>query len=362
MKTLLTYWLRRYFSNSEAALLFIFIIIGIVVISTLGHMLAPLFVSIVIAYLLDWCVNYLQKLKIPHVMAVIITFVAFIAVVILILVGLLPLLSRQLTNFIVEIPGFVAKLQVLFAKLPQHFSLMTDAQIQHILLEFRLKMVHYGQIILTNSFMAIPNIVAVVVYLVMVPLLVYFFLMDRVLILGWIRRHFIPKKQHVLSNIWQEVHVQIGNYVRGRFLEAVIVTVVTYIVFLLFGLQYALLIAALVGFSVFIPYIGVIVATVPLSIVAVIQWGWTSHLLYLMIAYAIIIALEANLLAPLLFAEAVSLHPVAIIIAILFFGGIYGFWGIFFAIPLAALVKAIIANWPITDIPLIDTNSYNNNK
>ena len=56
-------------------------------------------------------------------------------------------------------------------------------------------------------------------------------------------------------------------------------------------------------------------------------------------------AFDGIVLVPLLFSEAVSLHPVAIIVAILFFGGIWGFWGVFFAIPLATVVKAVLSAW-----------------
>ena len=70
-----------------------------------------------------------------------------------------------------------------------------------------------------------------------------------------------------------------------------------------------------------------------------------------MVAYTVIQALDGNVLVPLLFSEAVDLHPVAIILAILFFGGLWGFWGVFFAIPLAALVKAVIDAWPRLEAP-----------
>jgi putative permease len=65
-----------------------------------------------------------------------------------------------------------------------------------------------------------------------------------------------------------------------------------------------------------------------------------------MIAYGEIQALDGNVLVPLLFSEVVNLHPVAIIIAILVFGGLWGFWGVFFAIPLATLVQAVLKAWP----------------
>ena len=66
-----------------------------------------------------------------------------------------------------------------------------------------------------------------------------------------------------------------------------------------------------------------------------------------MISYFVIQFLDGNVLVPILFSEAVNLHPIAIIVAILVFGGLWGFWGVFFAIPLATLVKALINVWPI---------------
>ena len=99
----------------------------------------------------------------------------------------------------------------------------------------------------------------------------------------------------------------------------------------------------LVGLSVIIPYIGATVVTLPIALIAYFQWGWTSDFAWLMVAYLVIQALDGNVLVPLLFSEVVNLHPVAIIVAILVFGGLWGFWGVFFAIPLATLVKAVLS-------------------
>jgi putative permease len=65
-----------------------------------------------------------------------------------------------------------------------------------------------------------------------------------------------------------------------------------------------------------------------------------------MVVYTVIQTLDGNVLVPLLFSEAVNLHPVAIICAVLLFGGLWGFWGVFFAIPLATLFKAVLDAWP----------------
>src|SRR5690606_26598544 len=125
-----------------------------------------------------------------------------------------------------------------------------------------------------------------------------------------------------------------------------IVGIVTYIVFVILGLNYALLLAVVVGLSVLIPYIGATVATIPVAAVAYVQFGWSGDLALVLLAYGIIQFIDGNILVPFLFSEAVNLHPVAIIAAILLFGGLWGFWGVFFAIPLATLAKAVIYAWP----------------
>ena len=109
------------------------------------------------------------------------------------------------------------------------------------------------------------------------------------------------------------------------------------------------MLALTVGLSVLIPYIGAAVVTVPVALVAYFQWGFDSTFVWLIIAYFIIQFLDGNVLVPVLFSDVVNLHPVAIIVAILVFGGLWGFWGVFFAIPLATLVKALINVWPSRD-------------
>ncbi len=114
------------------------------------------------------------------------------------------------------------------------------------------------------------------------------------------------------------------------------------------GLNYPALLAVANGLSVIIPYIGATLVTVPVLLVAFFQWGLSHDFYYLLLAYGVIQTLDGVLLVPLLFSEAVNLHPVAIIVAILFFGGLWGFWGVFFAIPLATLVRAVLSAWPRT--------------
>ena len=183
------------------------------------------------------------------------------------------------------------------------------------------------------------------VYLILAPLLVFFFLKDKDKILSWLKS-FFPKNTQLSTTVWVEMDQQIGNYVRGKFWEITIISVACFITFSLLGLKYSLLISVLVGLSVVVPYIGATVVTIPVALIGFFQWGWSSDFAWLMISYFIIQALDGNVVVPLLFSEVVNIHPVAIIVAVLFFGGLWGFWGVFFAIPLATLVNSVIRAWP----------------
>jgi putative permease len=184
-----------------------------------------------------------------------------------------------------------------------------------------------------------------VIYLVLMPIMVFFFLKDKHRITSWFRS-YLPEERQLATKVWHEMDLQLGNYVRGKFIEILIVWAMSYLTFAILGLQFAMLLGALVGLSVIVPFVGATIVTFPVALVAYFQWGWTSEFAYLLGAYLVIQAIDGNVLVPLLFSEVNNLHPIAIIVAVLFFGGIWGLWGVFFAIPLATLVKAVLNAWP----------------
>ena len=145
------------------------------------------------------------------------------------------------------------------------------------------------------------------------------------------------------------MNVQFSYYARGKVVDILIVGAVSYVAFTGFGIRYAALLALLVGLSVIVPYIGAFLVTVPVAAVAFFQWGLTAEFYWILAVYTVIQILDGNVLVPLLFSEAVNLHHVAIIVAVLFFCGIWGLCGVFFAIHLETLIKAVINAWPRRD-------------
>lgn len=339
-------WFRRYFSDPQAVVLLCIMVGTILVLAAFGHILAPALAALVIAYLLQGIVVRLERLKVPHFLAVILTFSMFVGLLIFALLGLVPLMWEQASHLINQLPQMTNEGQLLLRQLTVNYpSYMSDSQLQSLLFEFKTDLAKGGQMLLSASIASIPTLFMLALYFVLVPLMVYFFLMDKTLLLRWAKNYF-PKNRSVIRKVWLEVNEQIGNYIRGKALEIIIVGVCYYLFFLWMHLPYAMLLSTLVGFSVIIPYIGAIIVTIPVIFVGLYQWGWHAPFAYLMGGYTILAILDGNILVPLLFSEAVDLHPVAIILAILFFGGLWGFWGVFFAIPIAIVIKAVLSAWP----------------
>jgi putative permease len=231
-------------------------------------------------------------------------------------------------------------------KLPERYpEIISAQQIDEIMVLIRTELTSWGQKLLSVSLASVMGLITILVYLILMPILVFFLMKDKEPLVSWVGR-FAPRDHQLVSEVWSEVDRQIGNYVRGKFWEILIVWFACLVTFSVLGLQYAMLLSVLVGLSVLIPFVGAAVVTIPVVFVAWFQWGFGSEFMTLVVAYLIIQVLDGNLLVPTLFSEVNNLHPVAIIVAVLIFGGIWGVLGIFFAIPLATLVHAVLNAWP----------------
>lgn len=347
----ITAWFRRHFSDPQVVILAAFLIGGFAVVLLMGDMLAPLIASVIIAYLLEALVRQLQRLGAPRLLAVAVVFSGFMALLVFILFGLLPLLSQQISDLVQQLPTMVGKGQDLLLRLPQsHPNFISKEQILEVMSGLRKELGALGQYVVSWSLSSVLSLITISIYLVLMPLLVFFLLKDKDKIFSWMRSYY-PPNMALTDEVWHDVDRQIGNYVRGKIMEVFIVWLATYIAFVVMKLSFAMLLGFLVGLSVIIPYIGAVVVTLPVALIAYFQWGWSGDFAYLMLVYLIIQAVDGNVIVPLLFSEVVNLHPVAIITAVLVFGGLWGFWGVFFAIPLATLVQAVLKAWPRAPTP-----------
>lgn len=345
MMKIMKRWIDRIFQEEETLVLLLLITVVAMLLVWLGSVLAPVIAALVAAFVMQGLIAQMVKAKVPESVATTLAFLLFIGVFFGVLLVLLPLVWQQLTALVQEAPELLAQLKAALLVLPERYEVITTQQINDLIRYASNEFQRVGQQIVSFSIAQLFNVVTVLIYLIIIPLLVFFFLKDKNTILTWMAS-FLPARRPVMNRVWDEMNDQVANYVRGKFIEIVIVGVATYVAFAWLGINYAALLALLVGLSVVIPYIGAAAVTVPVAMVAFLQWGWSGDFMTLMAVYLIIQGLDGNVLVPLLFSEAVNMHPVAIILAVLMFGGIWGLWGVFFAIPLATLIKAIINAWP----------------
>lgn len=348
---------RRLLPNAQAVLLASTLIISFVLIYSLSDLLMPVFVSTVIAYLLEGIVNKIESMKVSRLASVYLVFLSFMLILGFLLFFLLPVVSEQAVELVQQIPSILSRAQTEIMRLskvyPQFFS---EKKIQQIMPLAQKELLSYAQNLLSISAASVVGLVSVMIYLFLVPMMVFFFLKDKELLVSWFVQ-FMPDERHLTVHVWEEIDEQIGNYVHGKFAEVFILWFVSFATYAALGLNYAMLLAVLMGLQVIIPYIGATLVTFPVLGVAYFQWGLSGDdFMYVLIAYSIIQALDGVILVPLLFSEAVNLHAVAIIIAILFFGGLWGFWGVFLAIPLATVVKAVLRAWPRSGDTGLNTN------
>ena len=350
-------WADRYFGDEEAVLLALLLIGSLGLVLTMGVILAPVIASMIIAFLMQGLVTRFKCWGAPHWLSVTLTTLILMGAIIGSMLFLLPVIWQQLVNFFAELPGMLMEWQRLLLLLPEQYpQLISTQQIQEIIDLAGRELGLMGQGVLSFSVSSLPVLVGVLIYLVVVPILVFFFLKDSEDILKW-AGEFLPSRRPRMKQIWLEMNDQVASYVRGKVIEILLVGSVSYLTFLLLGLNYALLLGLAVGLSVLIPYIGATVVTLPVVMIAFLQWGITPDFYWVFFSYCFIQALDGNLLVPVLFSEAVNLHPVAIIVSVLFFGGLWGFWGVFFAIPLATLLKAIYSAWHQRSDASADVNS-----
>jgi putative permease len=259
---------------------------------------------------------------------------------------LIPRLSFQITDFVERIPEHMIRIRNALIFLPERYpDVITQEQMAHLMGELTRQVNTMARQLVLRSISGLGSVIGAVVYIFLVPVLVFFFMKDKDRIARWLLR-FLPTDRTMVNRIGRDIDIQMSNYIRGKTIEMLIVGVAAFILFHLFGLNYSILLATLVGLSVFVPVVGAIVMTVPVVLVAFLKFGFSPQLTWLTLAYIVLQQLDGNVLVPILFAEVNKLHPVAIISAVLVFGGTWGIWGIVFAIPLATLVQAVIQAWP----------------
>jgi len=337
---------KKIFSNEETIIFSFALLIFFIVISFFGSVLTPFIISIIVAYLLVGMQKKIQSYNISEKVSLVITFSIFIVTGATLVIWLVPLLYSQLQAFVLDVPNLINNFRDFISELPSKFpDLVSSDQITIFFQAVSEEISAIAQNIVKTSISSIQSAITVLLYIILFPILVYFFLFDRKNIIDGCLK-VIPGRRKMFTSIWAEMDIQLSNYVRGKTIEIFIVGIAAAIIFSSLGLRYSALLSVLVGLSVIIPYVGAFLVTIPVVVVGLIQFGLGTQFTILISLYLLLQALDGNLLVPIIFSETVKLHPVIIILAVFIFGSMFGFWGVFFSIPIATFIKAVWNAWP----------------
>ena len=341
-------WYNTHLTEPNQASFALIILFTIIILYVLIETVAPILVAVVLAYMLEGLVKRsLDYINLERKLVVILVYSLFILISVIILFLLLPLMLEQLSNLLKSLPSYL-EYSIQQGKIIA-LGVFSSEQMNDFLSGLNSEMSSMGKSVLSYSLSSAGNIFETIIYIFIVPILIFFILYDKENIFTWFKK-FFPEKLDLSKKASKELDLKIGNYIRCKFIEIIIVWTASFIVFIMLDLKYSLLLIFLCGISVIIPYVGAIAVTIPIILIGYFQWGTSAEFWSVIIGHVIIQVVDGNVIVPILFSDAVNIHPLAILIAILFFGSIWGIWGVFFAIPLAVFLNTLINIWPTTKV------------
>ncbi|MDT3427416.1 putative PurR-regulated permease PerM [Paenibacillus forsythiae] len=303
-------------------------------------LLVPMMLSGFMYYLLRPLVNYLDKRKLKRPIAILLIYAVFIALFAVFWVAVWPTLQDQIQNFIRNAPYLVRDLQGQLDRLRENplfarfFQGESDLTVR--LTEYLQNAVTWVTNSISNLITVISNIIVVVATL---PIILYYMLKDshklpRIL-LGLVPRKYRSEGQEML----EQVDSALSSFIVTRVILNLILGLILFIGFALLGLPYALLLAIISVPLNFIPYIGAILASIPVVIVSFIESPMTA--LWSLVIIVIAQQIQDNLLTPIIYGKSLDVHPLTTVIIVLIGGEFYGIIGVLIALPVYMTVKII---------------------
>ncbi len=348
----------------QAALAIVGIIAGVWLLIRLTDILIILLLSFFVAAIIDPGVRKLESWKIPRGVAILIHYFGAIFIFLLLVVSLIPIMGQQLHDLLniitLKITSFILQPEV-------HLPLVSEgvnARLTDMAKEL-LKGSSPNELLLTvqnlsSNLTAIAqtlarfaqsvagSVLSFFVQSIVVLVLAFFIQIERESIRHWVRGFLPYHIRGYLDDKSDAIHYKIAQWVQGQVMLCISIAALTFVALSILRMDFALTLAALAGFTEFIPYIGPLIGAVPAVIIALTQHGLGWALVVALVFY-IIQWCENNLLVPLIMKRAVGLSPVVIIVAMLvgvsFSDYIHPILGILLSVPAATIVTLFVEDW-----------------
>lgn len=319
----------------------------VVILYVLGGVLLPFVAGIALAYLLDPLASRLQRWGLSRVVATVVILVGFVLSVVLVVTLLAPVVADQLANFAQRLPEYINRLQALAnergGQILARLGITNVGQGQGLAGDFAGQAIAWVTSLAQSALAGGQMIASVLSLLVITPVVAFYLLIDWNRMIDAIDGWLPIRQRDTVRLLAKDMDRAIAGFIRGQSVVCLLLGTYYAVGLALMGLNFGVVIGMISGFLTFIPYVGSTIGLVLAVGVAIVQFwpDWTMPLVALAI-FASGQFLEGNFLSPKLVGNAVGLHPVWLMFALVAFGSLFGFVGLLLAVPLAAITAVLL--------------------
>nr|WP_246551732.1 AI-2E family transporter [Geobacter hydrogenophilus] len=305
------------------------------------HSLSAILTSLVIAYLLNPFMKYLERKGLGRIPAIAILYLCIAVILFFSLFALIPYLNHQLEAFPRAVPRYVQNLERVMdlwkGRLSPYYGgdegTWLIASAQDSLKKLALDVSGKGYQELKAALFGLFN-------LVLAPILVFFMLSSKQFFKDLILRFVPHRERHSFREVGRRIKESLERFVMAQFFDCLLVGLLSALALYLLGIEFPLLNGFVAGFASVVPYVGVMVAVIPPALMGYAETGDLMIIPKVCAAYFVInVIIEGNLIKPLLMRGTLRLNPLAVVFALMSLGELMGFWGVVLAVPVAAVVK-----------------------
>lgn len=325
-------------------LLVVLILAGLIY--AVSSTLAPFIIAFIFAYILEPVIRWICiKLHIRKNTATMGVFIIFLAIFIGLLVLIMPIVYNQLLSYANKIPQYKASIDSLILSWSERIDKIDHAfadkisESGHNLVNGILKIISSFIQNIWEYAMATINFFTIIA---LVPVVLYYFLRDWGKIVRAIESLLPIKGKSKVREIFHSINSLLAAYIRGQLNICIILTCYYVIGLSIIGVDLSLLLGLFSGFMIIIPFIGILLSFLIVMTNTYFTFGTGGELFCVIILFIIGHIIESYILTPKIIGDKIGLHPVWIIFSVIAAANLFGFIGLFFAIPIAGIVKVLL--------------------
>ncbi len=317
--------------------------------TTLQSVTTMLMVALILAYLLDPPVKRLAAWGLGRSLSAFLMLILGLGFVSALLLIVVPKALEEIADFSRRAPAYLAVLQGLVFQLAERFNISVPRDWDNLLpllaqrgKQFLPDIANIATKVLSSFFRSTIHLISGLVYVLLVPIIAFYLLASFDSIKTGAKELIPPYVREPIIAKLVEIDLVISAFVRGQLTIALLLGILYSLGFVLIGIDLAVVLGIISGVLFIIPYVGTLFGIVAGSLMALAKYGDLIHPLYVLLWIAGVQVLEGYVLTPRIVGQAIGLHPVVYIMALIIGGNLFGFAGMLVAIPVAAILKVLL--------------------